>query len=63
MPIKEKAGMKLSKHTSSMSALQRKELIKILKYFHSMEDLAKLTDPELHSLWLDDCEYENPYKK
>lgn len=50
-------------HTSTMTSYQRGELIRILSVFHKIEDLAKLTDPELHELWITDCEYENPYKK
>lgn len=50
-------------HSSTMTTHQREELIRILKLFHNMDELAKLTDPQLHELWLIDCEYENPYKK
>ena len=27
-----------------------------------MEKLSYLTDPEIHELWIRDCEYDNPYK-
>ena len=50
-------------HNSTMTSFQRSELIRILRVFHNIEELAVLTDTELHGLWLDDCEYENPYKK
>ena len=45
-----------------MTQHQRSELIRILRVFHDLEELSKLTDPQLHELWLVECEYENPYK-
>jgi hypothetical protein len=52
----------MNKHNSTMTSYQRSELVRILKMFHSIEELVTLTDPQLHELWLEDCEYENPYK-
>lgn len=49
-------------HKTTMTPLQRQELIRILKIFHKIEELALLTDPQLHEVWLIDCEYENVYK-
>lgn len=52
----------LNKHVSTMKPTQRVMLLDILKHTHDMEKLAYLTDPELHELWIRDCEYPNPYK-
>jgi hypothetical protein len=54
--------MRNKAHNSTMTSYQRKELFRILKMFHRIEELAVLTDPELHELWIKDCEYPNPYK-
>ncbi len=51
------------KHASSMHPKQRGSLIKILGSTHDINTLAVLTDPELHELWVTDCEYPNPYNK
>lgn len=44
-----------------MMSSQRLTLINTLEHCHDLSKLARLTDPELHELWLKDCEYENPY--
>lgn len=49
-------------HKTTMDPIQRQELIRILKSWHAIEILATKTDPELHELWLVDCEHPNPYK-
>ena len=54
--------IQILKHTSSMHPKQRGILIKILSPTHDIKALAVLTDPELHELWVTDCEYPNPYK-
>ena len=54
--------VQILKHTSSMHPKQRGILIKILRSTHDINILAVLTDPELHELWVTDCEYPNPYK-
>jgi len=56
-------GMKQNKHETTMTSYQRKELIRILKVFNPIKELAIMTDTELHEKWLVECEYENPYKK
>lgn len=55
--------IKIYKHFSSMTTLQRKILIEIMERYHDLKKLALLTDPELHELWLVECEYSNPYKE
>ena len=58
----------MNKHNTTMTSIQRKELIRILSTGPftdntiSIKDLAEKTDVELHELWLIECEYENPYK-
>lgn len=50
------------KHKTTMTSFQRKELVRILKPWHKIEDLVLKTDPQLHELWLIDCEYPNVYE-
>ena len=50
------------KHASTMHPNQRATLIKILGTTHDINALAVLTDPDLHELWIRDCEYPNPYQ-
>lgn len=56
-------GTEINKHSSTMLSLQRKILIETLERHHDLKKLALLTDPELHELWLVECEYPNPYKE
>ena len=49
-------------HKTTMTSSQRRELVRILKVFDKIEELAVLTDEEIHEKWLKQCEYENPYK-
>jgi hypothetical protein len=53
----------INKHHSTMTSEQRSMLINVLKIWHNMEKLATLTDPQLHELWIEECEYPNPYKE
>ncbi len=55
--------VKINKHQTTMTPEQRSWLIGVLKIWHDMEVLATLTDPQLHELWIEDCEYPNPYKE
>jgi len=50
-------------HKTTMTSFQRGELIRILGTFSKIEELAILTDIELHEKWLVECEYNNPYNK
>lgn len=47
----------VEKHVTSMTHLQREELIRILEHL-PIEVLARMTDSELFEQWLYACEYE-----
>ena len=44
-------------HRTTMSPSQRSGLIRILRAFWPIEQLAKLNDRQLHEQWLADCQY------
>jgi hypothetical protein len=49
-------------HTTTMKSGQRKLLVHTLSQFHTMKEVAELTDSELHLQWLVECGYA-PKKK
>ena len=44
-----------SNHSTTLSPEQRENLVNMLTMFHKIEDLAVMTDVQLHQRWLDDC--------
>lgn len=48
-------------HQTTMAPLQRQELVRILSCRYTKDELALLTDVQIHERWLIDCGYKNIY--
>lgn len=62
----EQVGTKPNKHFSTMGHPQRVELVRILTtgpFKYNPLYLARMTDEEIHEVWLIECDYPNPYKE
>ncbi len=52
----------MSQHTSTLTPAQRMAMLDVLRPFHKAEVLMRLTDPQMHELWILETGRSNPYR-